>query len=559
MKSSSQTRGDYATSFWGPFLGPEARVVAPHAVGRGTQPGSAVLLPGTVVEAAWRGNVVEGGALSTVQGGRGEGGALRLGGDPSRKGRGDGGGAGQVLDWGASDDGGASRASRRVYATSSEPACVTDHIRSAALHPPGKTVTLGEFAGRFSFARDTTFRLINYNKELTDDLLELQAIFECKLVPTTDDFRARTCKRVIETVKRLPFCVREFPYFETWYRTLSEDQRKFTGIGGKWLEKIELFCRFGYLQDLESRRRAEKARSARDLVRLFGVGPVKALRLVEDGVDSIAELKRRVDAGTVPTLRGRPMLESDSLKCLSIVDDLELRIPRAEVEEILATVRAAAEQVYAPLKVEVTVCGSYRRGKDSCGDVDMIITTPQPVTRGQVRGGAHGKDSPLPGVLSLRPLIQKLHEDAFITHHLRWADTEGGKDMFIRSTNPSAEGQQKALKAVMEQTAVVAEEDMPGVWAAYRKASFDDTIKRLRAGKFGYDLPPGYARRTGGGGAEEGSKSETSSSTTTTTTATSWSRWTSTGTRTTTSTSSCSASATNFGSTFNSNRLFSFK
>ena len=56
---------------------------------------------------------------------------------------------------------------------------------------------------------------------------------------------------------------------------------------------------------------------------------------------------------------------------LARCDDIEKRIPRAEVKEIEAAVRAAANTIKPGCKV--MCCGSYRRGKSSSGDADVII------------------------------------------------------------------------------------------------------------------------------------------------------------------------------------------
>ena len=50
------------------------------------------------------------------------------------------------------------------------------------------------------------------------------------------------------------------------------------------------------------------------------------------------------------------------------------RIPREEAAKIEATVKEAALAINSGLIVQA--CGSYRRGKASCGDVDVLITHP---------------------------------------------------------------------------------------------------------------------------------------------------------------------------------------
>lgn len=57
---------------------------------------------------------------------------------------------------------------------------------------------------------------------------------------------------------------------------------------------------------------------------------------------------------------------------LRYYDDFLQRIPRPEVAEIEDTVRTAALALQDGL--DIITCGSYRRGKPTCGDVDILIT-----------------------------------------------------------------------------------------------------------------------------------------------------------------------------------------
>ena len=113
-----------------------------------------------------------------------------------------------------------------------------------------------------------------------------------------------------------------------------------------------------------------------------------AHQLVLAGVTSIKDLKARVfgTSGVPPDPpcynsggRGRtlasPILGDDAIKCLRHYEDLNTRIPRDEVTEIVEFVRAAAHKALClgSDKLLVVCCGSYRRGRPSSGDVDILI------------------------------------------------------------------------------------------------------------------------------------------------------------------------------------------
>lgn len=496
---------------WGPFRPfrggsdrglPPAAVV--HAAAQARSHPLATVIPGEVLEEPWKGNQRVPAAPEVddyharVLAPLGE--AARLRHTPKKP----------VLEAPPGDDyadstsaSPAIQSTTRNVVTVNDDAVRTKRFQFAALRAPSERMNLKDFSSRFSFKRDYRYLLINYNKELTDMLTELQAMYECKL-HGNDDFRAKNLKLVIETIKRVPFRVRDWAEFKGWLDRLPDAARKRTGLGDKWVEKIKGYCTYGVLADLENRRSAPASQSARDLVRLFGVGPSKAKEMVRQGIGGIADLRERVAQGKIPTWGNKgftPLLEKDSLKCLPLLEDLEQRIPRAEVEELLAKVREAADVAYGPGNVRLTVCGSYRRGKASCGDMDIIITTVAPVTRGVMPGPAHRPDAPLPSAPPLRPLLDQLERLGLISEHLRFNADAG--EMFMKSANISSRVQQEGLKRVMDAAARVGVGrggdgggGVEAVWQEYRSASLKDTLLRLRtAGEVGYDMTPGYAKR----------------------------------------------------------------
>lgn len=55
-------------------------------------------------------------------------------------------------------------------------------------------------------------------------------------------------------------------------------------------------------------------------------------------------------------------------------EDFLDRMSRKEVEEIAGIVKEAVLERFP--KANITIMGSYRRGKDTCGDIDVLITEP---------------------------------------------------------------------------------------------------------------------------------------------------------------------------------------
>ena len=57
-------------------------------------------------------------------------------------------------------------------------------------------------------------------------------------------------------------------------------------------------------------------------------------------------------------------------------EDFKERIPREEISLIEQRIRKTANEVFADFKDHYTmeICGSYRRGKATSGDIDILFT-----------------------------------------------------------------------------------------------------------------------------------------------------------------------------------------
>lgn len=87
---------------------------------------------------------------------------------------------------------------------------------------------------------------------------------------------------------------------------------------------------------------------------------------------------------------------------LELYDDLRARIPREECKAIYDLVRSEAMAIDSKLWIEIM--GSYRRGQETSGDVDFLIT------RDTEGGGSHA------GVMG--KLVNRLRERGVITHEV---------------------------------------------------------------------------------------------------------------------------------------------
>jgi DNA polymerase/3'-5' exonuclease PolX len=96
-----------------------------------------------------------------------------------------------------------------------------------------------------------------------------------------------------------------------------------------------------------------------DLLRITGIGPVKAKKLIDDGYS----LQKLLDYD-VSALTG--VLTHHQLLGVKYFHDLEKRIPYSEIKTIEGYLKSRTKQ-------DLVICGSYRRKKETSGDIDVLI------------------------------------------------------------------------------------------------------------------------------------------------------------------------------------------
>lgn len=145
----------------------------------------------------------------------------------------------------------------------------------------------------------------------------------------------------------------------------SGDQAmKIKGVGKKIGEKIDEFLKTGKLRKLEKIRSDDTSVAINLLSRVAGIGPAKARDLYDKGITTIELLRENED-----------QLNNAQKIGLKHFEDFELRIPRDEIvrveRKVLNTLKEVDDTYVA------TICGSYRRGQASSGDIDVLLTHPK--------------------------------------------------------------------------------------------------------------------------------------------------------------------------------------
>ncbi|GHJ86075.1 hypothetical protein NliqN6_2477 [Naganishia liquefaciens] len=193
------------------------------------------------------------------------------------------------------------------------------------------------------------------------------------------------------------------------YRITSGKQAlKLKFIGVNIADRIDEIIRNGGISDREIYEDNTQARTVAMFGDIYGVGTRRANEFWNQGARSLDDLRS-----------GSWALSEAQKMGLKYYDDLKQRIPRAEVTRLFESIKRTAEQLDGcgdkkNDKLCVEAMGSYRRGEETSGDLDILIT--RDVSAGNRRSSILGD------------LITRLIEKSIICHTLsapsNYADVE---------------------------------------------------------------------------------------------------------------------------------------
>jgi DNA polymerase (family 10) len=175
-------------------------------------------------------------------------------------------------------------------------------------------------------------------------------------------FRVRAYRRAARTVEGLPESVHGL-------LAAGKDLSELPGIGKDLAGKITDIVKTGHFELLDTLRRQLPGELG-EIAALPGLGP-KRVKLLYDKlkVHTLDDLRRAIRTGRLRTLAGfGPSMERKLAAALEK--------PRIEKRFKLAVAEAEAEALVAYLRNggRVVVAGSYRRRRDTVGDLDVLVT-----------------------------------------------------------------------------------------------------------------------------------------------------------------------------------------
>lgn len=205
-----------------------------------------------------------------------------------------------------------------------------------------------------------SFRL---NNEVAASFKELSVLHQEMAVSNDDNWKAYSLRICASRLERLDFEVATDT--ETLHRL-----RRIKGFGDGTIDKIMQYLTEGKLRRIEEFKSDPDRLAIQRFTNIWGVGLARARELSNEGYKSIDDILEGLH-------KGRLQLDRNQLVGVECYDDIHdnNRMERSEVEEISRIVKKTADSLFPG--IEVTIMGSYRREKRSCGDVDLHLTHPR--------------------------------------------------------------------------------------------------------------------------------------------------------------------------------------
>jgi DNA polymerase IV len=179
-------------------------------------------------------------------------------------------------------------------------------------------------------------------------------------------------------------------------------------IANLWVE----YTNYGKIEEAEKAENDEELKIQRLFYNIWGVGATTARDFYKErgwrDLDDVIEF-------------GWSTLTRVQQIGVKFYDEFLLPIPRSEVDDIASTIHQHAVKV-RDKDVQSLVVGGYRRGKENCGDVDIILSHPD-------------EDKTL-GVIT--DIVASLEEEGWITHTLLISTTTSGRSQQTLPLNSSS-------------------------------------------------------------------------------------------------------------------------
>jgi DNA polymerase (family 10) len=211
------------------------------------------------------------------------------------------------------------------------------------------------------------------NLEIAAALKEMATLLEIK--GEANPFRIRAYRNAVRTIEEHPVPLRKL-------LEEGEDLTELPAIGKEMASHIAELVNTGRLSELEAVAE-EVPRSLVEVTRIPNVGPKKTAKLWKElGVETVADLAEVAAAGKIAGLEGFGKKSEE--KILAAVEKYQEREVRFRIDQADQLVQPLLEHMRAEKHVQqLEVAGSYRRRKETVGDIDLLAVAddPKPVMK----------------------------------------------------------------------------------------------------------------------------------------------------------------------------------
>ncbi|XP_075222857.1 DNA polymerase lambda-like [Lycorma delicatula] len=232
--------------------------------------------------------------------------------------------------------------------------------------------------------------------------------------------------------------------------TSYEEAKNLPGIGDRMALKVKEMLEEGHIRKVDEICGDEKSKVLDLFSGVWGAGPATVQAWYQQGFRTLEDLQVKAT------------LTKQQKVGLKYYNEIQDRMPRSEVENIAEIVKMKVLCIDKSLKL--ILCGSYRRGKEMCGDVDIVIVRPDHITSNNV----------------LYMLHKELTNIGFITDDLTTLEPNGNEKKFLGMCKLPGENQKHRRLDIF---VVKESESATGIMHYTGSALFNRSIRLLATRK----------------------------------------------------------------------------
>lgn len=255
---------------------------------------------------------------------------------------------------------------------------------SSSVNPSSDSARQQAVPGKWVCAQSSQSKSNNFNKHITDKLEVLAKAYTHQ----GDKWRALSYSKAVNALK-------------SYHKPITSYQEacQIQGIGKKMADKIDEIMESGHLRKLDHIGEAVPVLEL--FTNIWGAGAKTAQLWYQQGFRTLEDIRTKANLSNTQKIG------------LKHYDDFLDRMPREEAAAIEKVVKEATLALDPGLLA--IACGSYRRGKATCGDVDVLISHPD--------GKSHK------GIFS--KVLQILHQNGFLTDDLVSHEENGEQKKYM--------------------------------------------------------------------------------------------------------------------------------